>query len=192
MSIKIQNLSRSFPDITVFENLNLEFKEGTITCIMGKSGVGKTTLLSMMMGLLKPDEGKIEGLSDKKISAVFQENRLCDNLTAVLNIKMVTDLYGRYKEKDILSYLSKIGIDGTIRKPVKEFSGGMQRRVAILRALMAESDILIMDEPLKGLDEETKDEVKGLILDLTKGKTVIMSTHDVRDAESFGAEVVQI
>ena len=192
MSIVIIDLSKSFPDTRVFEKLNLEFKEGRITCIMGKSGVGKTTLLSMMMGLVSPDEGAIEGLDGKKISAVFQENRLCENLTAVLNIKMVTDLSGRYSESDILSSLAKIGIDGTIRKPVKEFSGGMQRRVAILRALMAESDVLIMDEPLKGLDEETKDAVKGLILDLTKGKTVIMSTHDVREAESFGAEVVQI
>jgi len=192
MSIVIKDLSKSFPDTRVFEKLNLEFKEGRITCIMGKSGVGKTTLLSMIMGLVSPDEGAIEGLDGKKISAVFQENRLCENLTAVLNIKMVTDLSGRYSESDILSFLAKIGIDGTIRKPVKEFSGGMQRRVAILRALMAESDVLIMDEPLKGLDEETKDAVKGLILDLTKGKTVIMSTHDVREAESFGAEVVQI
>jgi NitT/TauT family transport system ATP-binding protein len=86
----------------------------------------------------------------------------------------------------------KIGIDATDKKIVKEYSGGMKRRVAIVRALMAEFDILIMDEPLKGLDEETKSDVIALIKEYAKGKTVIMTTHDGEEPGLFQAEVLTL
>ena len=159
---------------------------------MGKSGAGKTTLLNVILGITKQDSGIIEGFPNAKFSAVFQENRLCENLTALLNVKMVTDISGRYSDADIIKMFERIGIHATDRKPVSDFSGGMKRRVAILRALMADFDILIMDEPLNGLDEETKGSVVELIRELTKGKTVIMTTHDVSEPELFEAEIIQI
>jgi len=192
MSIKITDLSKSYGDKKVLDGFNYEFENGSFTCIMGKSGGGKTTLLSILLGLTSPDEGAVGGLEGFKVSAVFQENRLCENLTALLNIKMVTDIAGKYSRDDIISMLSRIGIEEYKGKPVKDFSGGMKRRVAILRALMAEFDVLIMDEPLKGLDDETKTDVVGLILELTKGKTVIMTTHDSEEPGLFNAAVLNI
>jgi len=192
MGINIINLSKSFGKEKVIDGFNLELSDGDFICIMGKSGGGKTTLLSILMGLIKPDCGSVTGIEDKKLSAVFQENRLCENLTAFLNVKMVTDISDKYSSDDIISMFSRIGIKECKSKPVSEFSGGMKRRVAILRALMAEFDILIMDEPLKGLDDETKEAVIKLIIELTKGKTVIMTTHDFLEAEKFGAKVIHI
>ena len=192
MDIKINNLSKAYDGQTVLSNFTHTFKEGTTTCIMGKSGVGKTTLLSILMGLENADSGQINGLSDKKISAVFQEDRLCMNLTALLNIKMVLSKNSHISDEKIISLLSKIGIDASDKKTVSEYSGGMCRRVAILRALLVDFDLLIMDEPLKGLDPETKSSVIALIKEYTAGKTVILTTHDPTDVDALSGGVLII
>ena len=145
-----------------------------MTCIMGKSGIGKSTLLSILMGLEKADEGTVSGMEHQKISAIFQENRLFENLDAVTNIHITT---GKTKE-EITGFLKKMELDDIAGKPVSEYSGGMKRRVAIARALLAEYDILIMDEPLQGLDAETKEKVATVIKTQTAGKTVLFVTHD--------------
>ncbi len=192
MDITIKNLSKAFDEQLVLNDFTHIFKEGTTTCIMGKSGVGKTTLLSILMGLENADSGQINGLSDKKISAVFQEDRLCMNLTALLNIKMVLPKNSTISDEKIISLLSRIGIDASDKKTVSEYSGGMCRRVAILRALLADFDLLIMDEPLKGLDTETKEKVISLIKELTTNKTVILTTHDPTDVDALSGEVLII
>ena len=192
MDITIKNLSKAFDEQLVLNDFTHTFKEGTTTCIMGKSGVGKTTLLSILMGLEQADSGQIEGLSDKKISVVFQEDRLCMNLTALLNIKMVLKKESTFSDEKILGLLSRIGIDVTDKKTVSEYSGGMRRRVAILRALFADYDLLIMDEPLKGLDPETKSSVIALIKEYTAGKTVILTTHDPTDVDALSGETLLI
>ena len=150
-----------------------------MTCIMGKSGIGKSTLLSILMGLEKADEGTVSGMEHQKISAIFQENRLFENLDAVTNIH-------------ITGFLKKMELDDIAGKPVSEYSGGMKRRVAIARALLAEYDILIMDEPLQGLDAETKEKVATVIKMQTAGKTVLFVTHDEKEAEFFEAECMEL
>ncbi len=192
MDITIKNLSKAFDEQLVLNDFTHTFKEGTTTCIMGKSGVGKTTLLSILMGLERADSGQINGLADRKISAVFQEDRLCMNLTALLNIKMVLPKNSHISDERIISLLSKIGIDASDKKTVSEYSGGMCRRVAILRALLADFDLLIMDEPLKGLDTETKEKVISLIKELTTNKTVILTTHDPTDVDALSGEALLI
>lgn len=148
--ICFQGVTKVFKDTAVFQNLNMELNEQQITCIMGKSGSGKTTLFRMMMGLEKPDAGAIKGLHGKRISAVFQENRLCSQLSAVGNIQLVTK---NTAVSIIESELHKLLTEDCLKKPVSELSGGMMRRVAIARAMIAESDIILMDEPFTGLDE---------------------------------------
>ena len=103
---------------------------------MGKSGLGKTTLLRILMGLEKYDAGSIEGMENKKISAVFQEDRLCENLSAVTNVAIVCEKNVTLQE--IRKELENIGLSGSTEKPVKELSGGMKRRVAIIRSIMAD------------------------------------------------------
>lgn len=159
-----------------------------MTCIMGKSGIGKTTLLAVLMGLVKADEGAVTEMEHKKISAIFQENRLFENLDAVTNIRITT---GK-SDAEIERFLQKMELKDIIGKPVSEYSGGMKRRVAIARALLAEYDILFMDEPLQGLDACTKEKVALMIKEQTNGKTVLFVTHEEKEAEFFQAERVEL
>ncbi len=188
--IKIKNLSKCYSGETIINNFSYTFPAYSRHCIMGTSGCGKTTLLSILMGLTPSDYGDITGIDTNRISAVFQENRLCENLTALLNVKMVTDIADTYTIDDVIHYFKLIGIDATDNKPVSQYSGGMKRRVAILRALLADYDLILMDEPLKGLDEATKSAVISLILELTKDKTLIMTSHDKDEAVALQCTVV--
>ncbi|RHL49260.1 ATP-binding cassette domain-containing protein [Ruminococcus sp. AF37-6AT] len=152
------------------------FPEGKTTCIRGRSGCGKTTLIRLLLGLDIPDKGKIEGISDRKISAVFQEDRLCENLSAASNIRLVCT--ETISDRELEEAYKAVAL----QKPVRELSGGMRRRVSILRALLADSDCVIMDEPLRGLDEKTRTKTIDYILKKTEGKTLIFVTHEEQEA----------
>ena len=185
----LKNISKAFGDKSVLNDLTVEFKNGSRTCIMGASGSGKTTLLNIIMGLVKPDAGELTDLP-KRISAVFQEDRLCEPYSAVKNVLAVT---GKdVSEEKIVSLLNDLKLTGSEYLPVSTLSGGMRRRVALARALLAKGDMLILDEPFKGLDEETRRVVIDVINRYTKGKTLIVSTHDIRDATDLGATVFNI
>ena len=188
MDIIVTNLCKSYEGHPVLDHYSCTFKENKITCIMGKSGIGKTTLLSVLMGIEKAEEGTICGIEHKKISAVFQENRLFENLDAVTNIKITT---GK-PEEEIEHLLREMDLEEVHGKPVEEYSGGMKRRVAIARALLAEYDVLFMDEPLQGLDAQTKEKAANIIRTKTEGKTVLIVTHDEQEVQLFQAECVRM
>lgn len=188
MDIKVNNICKSFNGQQVLDNVTMSFHEGLDTCIMGASGVGKTTLVYILMGLLEPDSGEITGLSDKKISAVFQEDRLIEHWDAIKNIMLVSN-------KDVTKvrseeHLSQIGLTEYAGKPVKALSGGMRRRVAIVRAILSEFDVLIMDEPFKGLDEELKIQAINYVKENTKNKTLIIITHDKDEVAMLQANLI--
>lgn len=187
--ICIRNITKSYGEKTVFKNLNLKIESGKITCIMAPSGAGKTTLLRMMMGLEKPDRGSIVGLSEKRFSAVFQEERLCEGMTAAGNIRLVNP---SLTADQIRNELQRLGMYDCENQPVSELSGGMRRRVSILRALLAEYDVLFMDEPFKGLDSTLKKDVITSVMEKTVGKTVIVVTHDRSEADLLRAEIINL
>ena len=183
MDIRISRLAKSYGDHPVLVNFDAVFPERKTTCIMGPSGCGKTTLLRILLGLEKADSGTVEGMPEKK-SAVFQEDRLCDNLTARTNIRLVSP------EKDpaeLDKWLYYLGLGASMEQPVREYSGGMRQRVSLLRALWAEYDILFLDEPMKGLDEEMRGKTAVFLCEHTRGKTVICVTHDQEDISLLGA-----
>lgn len=188
MDIAVKKISKSYGQEQVLKDFSCDFPEGKLTCIMGRSGGGKTTLIKLLMGLEKPTEGSIEGLLGKKLSAVFQEDRLCENLSAAANIRLVCR--NHVSDEELKSAFQRVCLNEVWRKPVRELSGGMRRRVAILRALFAEYDFLILDEPLKGLDEETKQKTAVYILEKTQGKTVLVVTHDEEEAKLLRAEKI--
>jgi NitT/TauT family transport system ATP-binding protein len=188
MDIKVDNICKSFNGQQVLDKVTMSFSEGLYTCIMGASGVGKTTLAYILMGLLEPDSGEITGLSDKKISAVFQEERLIEHWDAIKNIMLVSNK-DVTKEK-VERNLSKIGLTEYEGKPVKALSGGMRRRVAIVRAILSEYDVLLMDEPFKGLDEELKIQVINYVKENTKNKTLIIITHDKDEVTMLQANLI--
>lgn len=190
MVIEVKNLKKSFGEKQVLYGFNCTFPTGEITCLMGTSGCGKTTLLHIMMGLLSFEEGQILGLSGKRLSAVFQENRLCESISASANIRLVNPALTR---PQVCAMLQAVGLPPESEERVQDYSGGMKRRVAILRALHADYDVLLLDEPFRGLDPETKEIVMQYFLEQTAGKTVILVTHEPEEpAFLHAAQVIEM
>lgn len=190
MAIVIRNLSKTFDGKAVFTDFSAEIRENALTCIMGESGCGKTTLLSLIAGRIKPDSGTISGVprgTKGKIAAVFQENRLAEAFTVYRNLRMVCSK-PKPSAAMLCEMLARVGMDKEVLySPISALSGGMKRRVAILRALLCDSPLVLLDEPTSGLDEENKKAVIAFIRDKTRNKTVLWVTHDKVEAETADA-----
>lgn len=185
--IYVKNVSKSFGSKKVLQNLNLTIEPGKISCIMAPSGAGKTTLLRILMGLEEADSGCITGLEGKRFSAVFQEERLCEYMTAVENIRLVTP---GLDAGSVVQEMDRLGLGDCCAQPVSQLSGGMRRRVSILRALLAAYDVLCLDEPFKGLDDARKEQTLAYVKQKAAGRTVLFVTHDEKEALALGAEVI--
>ena len=160
---------------------------------MAPSGTGKTTLLNLITGGLKPDSGSVSFEVDTSdgvnISMVFQEDRLCSEYTAAYNIALGLKR-GCRKTDLIQSHLEQLGMGENIFTDVKELSGGMKRRVAIVRAVMSPSSVLILDEPFASLDEELKNRTAEYIIENLNGRTLVVVSHDEKDAERLNARIL--
>lgn len=180
--IIVENLRVSFQDKPVLSGLNLTFSTG-ITCLMAPSGTGKTTLLNAIAGLV-PFMGSVRA---GKISYLFQEDRLLPWLTAKENI-LLPEHDAAAADRlmalfDVVSFADK--------KP-QELSGGMKRRAALVRCLARDAENFLLDEPFRGLDEENARTVKAVLKELGQTKTVVLVTHDERDAADLGARIVTL
>ncbi len=182
MAIEIKNVSKSYAGRPVLNQFSAVLPDHETTVIMGPSGCGKTTLLRLLMGLERLDEGQIVGLPDK-ISAVFQEERLCSPFSALANVRLVTGK--SLSRQTIVQHLVEIGLSGSIQQPVRTLSGGQQRRVSIVRAMLADSDLIVLDEPFKGLDPDTKSSVLSYVQSKAQGKTLLVVTHDAAEAAAL-------
>ena len=183
MSIKIDDLCKNYGEQTIFHHYNACFADNSVTCIMGPSGCGKTTLVRILAGLEKKDAGTIEGIEGTLQAVVFQEDRLCEHLSVKMNLRLVCAT--NVTDEELETQLQAVGLVGTLDKRVSHLSGGMKRRVAIVRALIAEHDILIMDEPFKGLDEELKQLVITHVRKKSKGKIVLIVLHDTQEVTAL-------
>ena len=188
--ITVRNLTKSYGDSLVLDRLSLDLESGRPCCLMAPSGAGKTTLFRILMGLETADSGTIKGLDGLSLSAVFQEDRLLEGYTILQNIRLVT---GRRYSADVLTGLIRQLLpEDSLKKPVSEFSGGMKRRAAILRAILAPADAVLMDEPFTGLDPDTKRRAARMINEYTAGKLLLFSTHSKEDAALLGAEILHL
>lgn len=175
-------LSKSFDGKPVLVSFSARLEKGRHYCLMGISGSGKTTLINLLLGLIRPDSGSIRRAPDLKMSAVFQEDRLLEQMTAAANVALVS----KAPNSEIESLLLSLGITPeSLPQPVSTYSGGMKRRVALARALLAEYDVLFLDEPYKGLDEETRCRVMQIVSERTTGKTVLLITHDKEETSGY-------
>lgn len=186
--LMIKEITKSYGKQKVLENISFNLNESERICIYGKSGIGKTTLLRIIAGLEKADSGEITFVG--KVSMVFQEDRLLENTDVYTNLYCV--LGSRFDKAEADMHLKEVGLEGAGNKIVSELSGGMKRRVAIVRCMMKSSEIILLDEPFKGLDTILKDNIIRYVVKYLNGRAVIMVTHDISEAEKIQAEIIEI
>lgn len=192
--IKISNLTKNYGDKKVFENFSIEFQGGQITCILGKSGCGKTTLLNVIAKVTDVACGSVAG-ADGNIGYIFQNQRLLNNLTVYKNLEYVLKNSCMSKEKiktSISDIIEKVDLKGYENFYPKQLSGGMAQRVSLARAFVYPSELILMDEPFKGLDVSLKKRIIELFKALYKEnpKTTIFVTHDIEEALILGNRVI--
>ncbi len=177
-TISVKNVSKSFGGNDVLRDFSAEIPLSNTIVLRGVSGIGKTTLFRLLLGLEQPDAGEICGMENRKASAVFQEDRLLPWASALENVALVSD------ETRAKAALGRLGLNEHMHLFPKELSGGMKRRVAIARALAYGGDILFLDEPFTGLDDENKRAAARALLE--SGVPILVITHDDSEAELFG------
>ncbi len=185
--IEIRNLRKSYKSTVLYDDFSISFEENRISGIIGASGCGKTTLLRVMAGLEPYEAGTVSGMNaGDGISFVFQEDRLLPWLNVYKNIELVlrAKMSAEEAEKRITEVLELLDMKKAKDLMPSELSGGMQRRVAIGRALAFDSDVLLLDEPFKGLDDKLKNEILNELTVIwgRHHKTIILVTHDLEDA----------
>ena len=200
--IKLENVTKTIGKKVILENLSLKINQGDLVAIVGKSGSGKSTLLNLL-GLIDGDYSgyyeifgqknvpvnsvKSQAIIREHISYLFQNFALIDNETVEYNL-MLALKYVKLSKKDkvqkIEEILERVGLSSTLHQKVSELSGGEQQRIAVARAILKPSQLLLADEPTGSLDPENRDLVLNFLLDMNKeGKTVIIVTHDAYVAQ---------
>ncbi len=176
-SIVIKDLCKAFGAKEVLKDFSLQIKPGTINCLTGVSGCGKTTLLNLIAGVVKPDSGRIE--REGKVSYLFQEPRLLPWRTVLENVAIA--LKDETKAKQVLQM---VGLEDSLKLYPEQLSGGMKQRVALARAFAYPSKLLLMDEPFQNLDVKLKNNLLKQFLTLWEmdQKTVLWVTHDITEA----------
>lgn len=180
--MQIKNLSVSYPDKTVFDGFDLQVEEGKINVIMGVSGVGKTTLLNAIAGVI-PYCGEIEN-KPERVSYIFQNDRLIDAISVYKNLDLILRAFVNDKnerKKRVENMLETLEISSLKNKLPTNLSGGERQRVALARAFLFESDVLLMDEPFKALDVALKSRIISLLIKLHSmdKRTIIFVTHAI-------------
>ena len=188
--LEVKNITKSFGNTVVLNDFSYKFDRG-VYVLSEPSGAGKTTLLRILCGLEVADSGTVSKSPQAKTVMMFQEDRLLENLSVRANIMLAIQAHSQKQKQNarerITEVLCAVGLEGTENKPVSELSGGQKRRVALLRTLFANADILLFDEPLKGLDEALKQQVIAFIKLFIESKVVIWVTHAPEEVKLLGS-----
>ena len=187
MDLVISHVYKDFGRGPVLRDVSLTVRQGETVCLMGPSGLGKTTLLRCVAGLERPESGSVTGVPER-LGYVFQEDRLCGAFSAVANVRLAT---GRTLP-EILRHLEELGLAGSARRPVSQLSGGMRRRVAIARAVCAGPQLLLLDEAFKGLDDQCRRDTVAYIRRHTPGASLLCVTHDSEEAALLGGRCLDL
>lgn len=186
--MELRNICKSYHGSTVLTDVSFRIEPG-VTALWAPSGAGKTTLLRILLGLELPDSGQLIG-TDIRWAAVFQENRLLDGLDAEGNLRFA--LGAAYSPAAADAMLNRLGLSDAAGKPVRDWSGGMKRRLALARALLAPSDAIALDEPFTGLDEANRRTAAACIAQAAEAKPVLLVTHERTDLDALKARILQL
>jgi len=198
-AIEIRNISKKIDDQEILKDVSFNIKKGEIYGFLGQNGAGKSTLMKIMFDIFKPDFGEVTVLGEKvgngnisifsKLSGIIESPIFYQDLTAYENLEIHCDYMGREYKQDIDKILQLVGLDDEVRnknKKVRDFSMGMKQRLALGRAMLCKPEILILDEPINGLDPKGVMEVRELLLMLKcQGITILISSHIIAELEKI-------
>ena len=200
--IQLTNISKTFGKQTVLQTLTMGFEEGMIHGIIGRNGSGKTVLMKMLLGILKPTTGTVI-VGDKRIrkdvdfpesaGAIIETIEFIPYMSAYQNLADIAAMRGNLSKTQIKEVLEMVGLGNVGRKHVSKFSMGMRQRLAIAQAVMESPKLLILDEPMNGMDEKGVEEMRRLILARkAAGTTIILSSHNIEDIRILCDQVYRI
>lgn len=186
--MELRNICKSYHGRPVLQNVSFTIEPG-VMALWAPSGAGKTTLLRILLGLERPDSGELLG-TGVRWSAVFQEDRLLDGLDAMGNLRFA--LGSGWDEAAARRLLAELGLSDAEDRPVREWSGGMKRRLALARALLADAEAIALDEPFAGLDAENRRHGAECIVRRAETTPVLLVTHDRADLEALNARIIEL
>ncbi len=187
--IKTHNLCKSYDTRQILNSIDFEVKQGEIIGLLGGNGIGKTTLLKLLCGLLEPTEGEIEVCGNspwdsrekvlKRVGVMIETPVFYEHLTAHQNLKIHLQYLDKKSDKDYINEILKVvGLDNVDNKPVSKFSMGMKQKLGIARAISHNPEVLLLDEPINGLDPIAIKDIRELLIKLKQtGMTIVLSSH---------------
>lgn len=189
--IEVQNVVKRFRDQVVLKNVSISFEKGQIHGIVGRNGSGKTVLFKCICGLMHPEEGVIL-INGKRvgrdvdmpedIGAIIEAPGFLPNYSGYKNLRFLANIRRKIGKEEILNVLKTVGLDPESRKHVGKYSLGMRQRLGIAQAIMEDPEILILDEPMNGLDNAGVQDIRALLLELkAQGKTILLASHNHED-----------
>lgn len=189
--IEVTNVSKSFKETTALDDVSIAFERNKIHGIIGRNGSGKTVLLKCICGFMIPDKGsicingkKISPQKSQEIGIIIDSPGFNPNMSAYRNLKMLASLNHKISRQQIKEVISLVGLDPDSKKHVGKFSMGMKQRLGLAQAIMENPPLLILDEPMNGLDKEGVSQVREILLSLKeKGITILLSSHYTGDIE---------
>ncbi len=200
--IKVEKVTKKFGSDIALNNVSIEFERGKIYGIVGRNGSGKTVLFKTIIGFLKPTGGRI--IVDGK--EIGKDTDFADNTGIIIETPGFLSAYSGYKnleylasikniigEKEIKKSMERVGLDPNSKKKVGKYSLGMRQRLGIAQAIMENPDILILDEPMNGLDNQGVEDVREILLNLKdEGKSIILASHNKEDIKVLCDEVYEM
>lgn len=189
--IEVQNVVKRFRDQVVLKNVSISFEKGQIHGIVGRNGSGKTVLFKCICGLMHPEEGVIlvngkrvgrDVDMPEDIGAIIEAPGFLPNYSGYKNLRFLANIRRKIGKEEILNALKTVGLDPESRKHVGKYSLGMRQRLGIAQAIMEDPEILILDEPMNGLDNAGVQDIRALLLELkAQGKTILLASHNHED-----------
>lgn len=191
--IKLKNVSKKFQEVEVLKDICVEFEKGKIHGVIGRNGSGKTVMFKAICGFIPIDEGEIWIRGQKlweemdmpsDMGIIIDSSGFLPYYSGMKNLKFLASLNRKINNDKIREVIIKVGLDPDSKKHVSKYSMGMRQRLSIAQAIMEDQDIIILDEPMNGLDKSGVEDIRNLLLSLkSKGKTIILASHNTQDIE---------
>ena len=200
--IKVENVSLKIKKDTILRDINVEFERGKIHGIIGRNGSGKTMLMKCICGFIRPTEGEITVAGKRigvdcdfpeSVGVIIETPEFIPYYTGFKNLKLLADIRHKISDEDIRRSIELVGLDPKLKKSVRKYSLGMRQRLGLAQAIMEDPDLLILDEPMNGLDKDGVGEMRKYLLDLkSQGKTILIASHSAEDIDVLCDSVVEM